>query len=135
MSFREKITLHQADLFLNETTADLIVCNPPWLPARPTSEIEKALYDENSQMLKSFLKKAPAHLNSKGEVWLILSDLAERLELRAPNELEELFHDASLKVLETRTTTPTHKKAKSFEDALGPFRAQEVTRLFRLSRS
>ena len=41
------VSIQLIDLF-PETCADLIVCNPPWLPAKPTSAIETALYDPQS---------------------------------------------------------------------------------------
>jgi methylase of polypeptide subunit release factors len=39
-----QVTLQTADLF-PEGKAPLIICNPPWLPARPSSAIEYAVYD------------------------------------------------------------------------------------------
>ncbi|MEO6163264.1 MAG: class I SAM-dependent methyltransferase, partial [Candidatus Binatia bacterium] len=44
----------QADLF-PEGRASLIICNPPWLPARPSSPIDSNVYDEDSRMLLGFL--------------------------------------------------------------------------------
>lgn len=61
--------------------ADLVVCNPPWLPARPAGPIEQGVYDPDSTMLHSFLDGLSAHLRPGGEGWLILSDLAEHLGL------------------------------------------------------
>ena len=63
--------------------APLIVCNPPWLPARPSSPIEHAVYDPDSRMLRGFLAGLAAHLAPGGEGWLMLSDLAEHLGLRS----------------------------------------------------
>ncbi len=76
------ITILKADLF-PEGKASLVVCNPPWLPARPSSALEHAIYDQDSQMLKGFLNGLNNHLLEGGEGWLILSDLAEHLGLRA----------------------------------------------------
>ena len=50
----KQVKVVQADLF-PDSKADLIVCNPPWLPGKPTSPIERAIYDENSGMLKAYL--------------------------------------------------------------------------------
>ena len=36
--------------------ADLVVCNPPWTPARPTSAVELGVYDPDSAMLHGFLR-------------------------------------------------------------------------------
>ena len=49
-----KVELLQADLF-PPGRAPLVVCNPPWLPARASSPIEHAVYDEGSRMLRGFL--------------------------------------------------------------------------------
>ncbi|MEO7399618.1 MAG: class I SAM-dependent methyltransferase, partial [Polaromonas sp.] len=72
------VKVMQADLF-PEGLASVIVCNPPWLPARPGSPLEGAVYDEGSRMLLGFLKGLTAHLAPGGEGWLILSSFAEQL--------------------------------------------------------
>ncbi|MGC8045275.1 hypothetical protein ACP3WJ_24265, partial [Salmonella enterica] len=48
-----QVELQEADLF-PAGRAPLIVCNPPWLPARPSSPIEHAVYDPDSRMLLGF---------------------------------------------------------------------------------
>ncbi|WP_416192745.1 methyltransferase [Neisseria sp. CCUG12390] len=126
-----RITLAEKDLF-PEGRADLIVCNPPWLPAKPTSPIETALYDPGHAMLKAFLGGAAAHLNDGGEAWLIMSDLAEHLGLRAKDELDKMFQTASLKVIETLHIKPKHGKAFDESDPLAFARSQETTSLYRL---
>ncbi len=45
----------EANLF-PEGRAPLVVCNPPWLPARPSSAIEHAIYDPDSRILRGFLE-------------------------------------------------------------------------------
>ena len=81
-----QVALLQTDLF-PEGRAPLVVCNPPWVPARPSSPIEHAIYDPESRMLRGFLGGLAAHLEPHGEGWLILSDLAEHLGLRSRAEL------------------------------------------------
>ena len=76
-----RVELLQADLF-PPGRAPLVVCNPPWVPAKPSSAIEQAVYDPDSRMLRCFLSGLAEHLEEGGEGWLILSDLAERLGLR-----------------------------------------------------
>ncbi|MGZ3242060.1 MAG: methyltransferase, partial [Burkholderiaceae bacterium] len=68
-----QVDIIQTDLF-PEGRAPLIVCNPPWVPARPSSPVEHAIYDPDSKMLRGFLNGLAAHLEPKGEGWLILSD-------------------------------------------------------------
>ena len=113
--------------------AALVVCNPPWLPARPTSVLEHAVYDEGSQMLKGFLAGLAAHLCPGGEGWLVLSDLAEHLGLRTRAELLGWIEAAGLKVLGREDTRPQHAKAQDARDPLHAARSAEVTSLWRLA--
>jgi methylase of polypeptide subunit release factors len=111
----------------------LILCNPPWLPAKPSATIEGALYDENSQMLKAFLMGLKHHLKPKGEGWLILSDLAEHLQLRSRQDLQDWFALAGLQVLGRVDVHPKHGKVFDAQDPLHVARRQELTSLWRLS--
>ena len=122
----------KADLFPDDLAA-LIVCNPPWLPARPSSVLEHAVYDPESQMLKGFLGGLKDHLLPGGEGWLILSDLAEHLGLRTREALLEWIDAADLKVIERRDTKPHHPKAFDKTDALHAARSKEITSLWRLA--
>jgi methylase of polypeptide subunit release factors len=128
-----KVQLLQADLFPpNAGQADLIVCNPPWLPGRASSPIERAIYDENSQMLRGFLRGLKQHLRPQGEGWLILSDLAEHLGLRSRAELLAWVAAADLQVLGRMDIQPRHPKAADAKDPLHAARGQELTSLWRL---
>lgn len=126
-----KVELLQTNLF-PEGKAPLIVCNPPWLPARASSPIERAIYDENSDMLKGFLAGLAAHLTPQGEGWLLLSDLAEHLGLRTRTELEAWMVSGGLKVIDKLDTKAEHKKVQDQSDPLHAARAAEVTSLWRL---
>ncbi len=128
----DKVELVQTDLF-PEGLAPLIVCNPPWVPARPSSPIEHAVYDEGSRMLRGFLAGLRAHLAPKGEGWLILSDLAEHLGLRSRDELLGWIAEAGLQVLGRQDIKPRHGKATDETDPLHAARAKEVTSLWRLA--
>jgi len=121
----------EADLF-PPGRASLVVCNPPWLPARPSSPIENAVYDPDSRMLKGFLAGLPAHLAPGGEGWLIISDLAEHLGLRSRDELLAAIDVAGLKVLGRLDTRPRHPKAADTDDPLHQARSRETTSLWRL---
>lgn len=81
-----QVTVIKADLF-PEGKAPLVVCNPPWLPAEPTSPVEYAVYDPDSRMLRGFLAGLAAHLADGGEGWLVISDIAELLGLRSRQQL------------------------------------------------
>ena len=125
------IKVMQADLF-PEGLASVIVCNPPWLPARPGSPLEGAVYDEGGRMLLGFINGLAAHLAPHGEGWLILSDFAEHLGLRTRVELLAAIRAAGLKVLGRIETKPEHPKAIDASDPLHEARAAEVTSLWRL---
>ncbi|TCJ95406.1 methyltransferase [Nocardia alba] len=112
--------------------ADLIVCNPPWLPGVPTSDLERGVYDQNQSMLTEFARDLRAHLTPDGEGWLVLSDLAELLGLRPVGYLPRLFDDAGLRVLDTLTTRPRHPRATDRDDPLAAARTAETTTLWRL---
>lgn len=122
----------EADLF-PEGRADLIVCNPPWLPARPTSALELGIYDEGSSVLHRFLEGAAEHLDPGGEAWLIISDLAEHLGLRTRADLLERIAAAGLHVIDRLATVPTHGRATDASDPLHAARSREVTSLWRLA--
>lgn len=131
LELAERVELREADLF-PPGRAGLIVCNPPWLPARPSSPIEYAVYDPDSRMLKGFLAGLAAHLEEGGEGWLIISDLAEHLGLRSREELLGWIAAAGLRVLQKHDIRPRHPKAMDPDDPLHQARAAEVTSLWRL---
>jgi methylase of polypeptide subunit release factors len=131
LGLQTQVELLQADLF-PPGLSPLIVCNPPWLPARPSAPIERAVYDEGSAMLRGFLSGLAAHLSPGGEGWLILSDLAEHLGLRTRAELLGWIEAAGLRVHARHDTRPRHAKAHDAHDPLHAARAAEVTSLWRL---
>jgi methylase of polypeptide subunit release factors len=128
------VRIIKADLF-PEGRAPLVVCNPPWLPAQPTSPVEYAVYDPDSRMLRGFLGGLAAHLTDRGEGWLIISDIAELLGLRSREQLLAWIAEAGLKVIDRLDTRPKHPKAHDASDPLHAARAAEVTSLWRLGKS
>ncbi|MDI1258193.1 class I SAM-dependent methyltransferase [Aquabacterium sp.] len=126
-----KVDIVQADMF-PEDRAPLIVCNPPWVPARPSSPIEHAVYDPDSRMLKGFLNGLAAHLEPGGEGWLIMSDLAEHLGLRSRAELQAAIDGAGLTIIARLDVKPHHPKATDDNDPLHVARQAELTSLWRL---
>lgn len=126
-----RVELLQTDLF-PPGRAPLVVCNPPWVPARPSSPIEHAIYDPDSGMLRGFLAGVAAHLAPRGEAWLILSDFAEHLGLRTRAQLLEWIAAGGLTVLGRIDTRPRHAKAADPGDPLHAARSAEVTSLWRL---
>ena len=132
LGLNTQIEIRKTNLF-PDSKAALIVCNPPWLPARPSSSLEHAVYDPESQMLKGFLSGLKEHLLPNAEGWLILSDLAEYLGLRSRQELLDWIEQADLKVVARLDTKPTHQKVFDKADALHAARSKEVTSLWRLT--
>ena len=132
LDLRAKVEVLEADLF-PEGRAALVLCNPPWVPARPSSPLENAIFDPESRMLRGFLAGLAAHLVPTGEGWLILSDLAEHLGLRTRAELLSTFDAATLRVVDRTDVRPVHPKAFDAADPLHAARAAEVTSLWRLA--
>lgn len=132
LGFSNQVEIVQANLF-PEGRAPLIICNPPWLPARANSPIEHAIYDPDSRMLLGFLNGLAAHLEPGGEGWLILSDLAEHLGLRTREYLLATFDQAGLQIVDRTDVKPTHPRAADTTDPLHAARAAELTLLWRLA--
>ena len=128
----DRVDVVAADLF-PEGRAPLIVCNPPWIPAQPSSALEHAIYDPESRMLRAFLAGLAAHLDPIGEGWLVLSDLAEHLGLRSRTELLTAFEQAGLRVVGRIDARPHHPRASDQQDPLYAARAAELTSLWRLA--
>ena len=131
LKYAAQVQVVQADLF-PEGRAALIICNPPWIPARPSSPIESAIFDPDSRMLRGFIAGLAAHLEPGGEGWLILSDIAEHLGLRSRAQLLEYFAQGGLIVIDRLDARPTHPRASDTTDPLHSARAAEVTSLWQL---
>ncbi|WP_456282325.1 class I SAM-dependent methyltransferase [Cupriavidus sp. JZ107] len=132
LGLTRQVEIVQADLFPSGR-APLVVCNPPWVPARANAPIEHAIYDPDSRMLRGFLAGLAAHLTDDGEGWLILSDLAEHLGLRTREALLGMIDAAGLQVLGRIDIKPRHPRAADADDPLHAARAAETTSLWRLA--
>lgn len=131
LGLSSQVELIKTDLF-PEGRAPLVVCNPPWIPARPNAAIEQAIYDPESRMLREFLTGVAKHLTPDGEAWLIMSDLAELLGLRSKQELWDLIDAGGLSVIGKMDIRPHHAKSRDSSDPLHLARAAEITSLWRL---
>jgi methylase of polypeptide subunit release factors len=134
LGMTDRVDLLQTDLFPDGRAA-LVVCNPPWVPARAASTLDHAVFDPDSRMLLGFLNGLAAHLTEDGEGWLILSDLAEHLGLRTRDWLLAAIAAAGLAVLGRLDTRPVHPRAADPDDPLHAARSAEVTSLWRLGRA
>jgi SAM-dependent methyltransferase len=131
LGYAHQVDVVEADLF-PEGRAPLVICNPPWVPARPASPIEYAVYDMDSRMLLGFLNGLADHLSPGGEGWLILSDFAEHLGLRSREFLLAAIDKAGLTVVGREDIRPRHPKSTDETDPLHAARVAEVTSLWRL---
>ncbi|NLP65335.1 methyltransferase [Paraburkholderia sacchari] len=134
LGYSDRVEVIEADLF-PPGRALLVVCNPPWVPARPASPIEYAVFDPDSRMLRGFLAGLKDHLEPGGEGWLILSDFAEHLGLRTREALMEMIAQAGLEVAGREDIRPRHPKASDPTDPLYRARTAEITSLWRLKAS
>ena len=134
LGLQNQVEVVDTDLF-PEGRAALVVCNPPWVPARPSSALEHAVFDPDSRMLRGFLEGLSSHLLPGGEGWLILSDFAEHLQLRSRQQLLDMIESAGLRVLGKIDAKPTHAKVADVSDALHSARAAEVVSLWRLAEA
>jgi len=121
-----------ADLF-PPGRARLVVANPPWVPSEAHGPLDRAVYDPGGAVLARLLSELPAHLEDGGEAWLVLSDLAERLGLRAEGALARMLGAAGLGVAFTLEARPTHPRARDAADPLSAARRGETTRLYALA--
>lgn len=134
LGLADQVHVQRADLFPTGRAA-LVVCNPPWLPARAHTPLDHAVYDPGGRMLHGFLGGLGAHLSPSGEGWLVLSDLAELLGLRSRGQLAAMIDAAGLRVIDRTGARPRHPGATDpgdIEDPLREARAAEVTSLWRL---
>ncbi|WP_395111244.1 methyltransferase [Actinomadura sp. SCN-SB] len=134
LGLSDQVQVVEADLWPppRDPPASLVVCNPPWIPARPSSPLEHSVYDPDGRMLRAFLDGLARHLAPDGEGWLILSDLAEHLGLRTRSDLLARFEAAGLEVAGRLDAKPRHPRASDTTDRLHAARAAEVTSLWRL---
>ncbi|QNP70576.1 class I SAM-dependent methyltransferase [Streptomyces roseirectus] len=132
LGFGERVVVQGPGLY-PRGRADLVVCNPPWLPGRPSAGLELGVYDEDSVMLREFLAGLGERLRPGGEGWLVLSDLAELLGLRTRKELTGLFRRGGLRVVGRLDARPRHRRSRDRSDPLHAVRSAEVTSLWRLA--
>lgn len=122
----------EADLFPPSGAFDLVVSNPPWIPADAHGPLDRAVYDPGGELLRRLVAGLPARLAPGGEAWVVLSDLAERLGLRPAGHLAALAAAAGLRVDGVLETAAAHPRARDRSDPLHAARSAEVVSLTRL---
>lgn len=128
------VEVREADLLPPGEAADLVIANPPWLPAAAHTPLDRAVYDPRGAFLSRLVAGLPGALRPGGEAWIVLSDLAERLGLRPAGHLEALATAAGLGTAAVLEARPAHPRAQDEDDPLHEARAAEIVRLVKLTR-
>jgi len=129
LNLADRFQVIERDLF-PEGSADLVVCNPPWLPEPPKNRLDRAIFDPEHRFLRAFLEGLPGHLAPGGQGYLFLSNLAELLGLRPPHFLSELLDRSGLELKWKQSTPARHPKAQDETDPLHLARSQEISSLY-----
>lgn len=84
-----KIELIYGDLFADcNLSTELIVFNPPWIPASHSIEgLDRAIY-YNENLFPHFFEEAKKHLEADGRVVLLFSNLAQIMKISASHPIE-----------------------------------------------
>ncbi len=84
------LDLIYGDLFANsDSLTELIVFNPPWLPAgKKIRGLDAAIY-YNSSLFSDFFKKAKRRLKPDGKLVLLFSNLAQITNMSIDNPIEQ----------------------------------------------
>lgn len=134
LGFAESFSAGVGDGF-PEGRADIVVCNPPWLPEEPKNRLDRAVFDFENRFLLMFINGLTQHLTPDGFGVLLLSDFAELLGLRPPSFLNEALAKVGLVVSEKKSVKARHGKAKDKGDPLFDVRSRETITRYTLRRS
>jgi methylase of polypeptide subunit release factors len=129
LGYAERATVIRHNLF-PAGRADLIVCNPPWMPGTPTSALEAGVFDRGNAMLTGFLQQLADHLTPHGQGWLLLSDLPEQLGLRDPELLRRTATAAGLVIRGRCATASAARNSTRRRDPLAAIRSRETINLW-----
>lgn len=88
-TLQSKMELVHGDLFAGSNVkTELIVFNPPWLPAsQDLDEIDKAIY-YNPELFPKFFAETKKHLQPNGRVVLLFSNLAQITKVSDSHPIE-----------------------------------------------
>jgi hypothetical protein len=128
----DRIRVEQRDLF-PDGKAGLVVFNPPWMPGKPRSPVEHAIYDPDSRTLRRFLAGVASRLEASGEAWVVISNLAELVGLRPEGWLVQEAEKSGLRLAGKSSTPARHPKSQDELDPLFAARSREATTLYRFA--
>ena len=110
--------LRQGDLLCGATAmADLIVCNPPWLPGAPQSDVDEGLTGD-PDLLGRLLEAAGPRLNPGGRVAVLFSTIATLVRPDLPHPVEKAVADHGWTVvqrMQRRVKGKTREKVEVWE--------------------
>jgi methylase of polypeptide subunit release factors len=86
---------------------ELIVCNPPWINAKPVKEDEFEIgnFDQDEQMIRALFKFCSSRLQTKspnqknGSLLLVYSDLSTNMGLSQKHIVDELCMQHGLRIV------------------------------------
>lgn len=132
MGWSDRFCAEQADVWV-PGRFDRVLFNPPWLPWKPRTRLDHAVFDPGGSVLQHWLTELVSHLAPGGEGWLLRSDLPELLGLSTPDELRHRFDRAGVQVASRHGVRASHGRARDPEDPLHVARSQESIVLWRLT--
>ena len=125
-----KIELYHGDLFANcNTKSELIVFNPPWIPAFHNIDgIDQAIYYE-PDLFQRFFAEAKNHLNINGRIVLLFSNLAEVTKASNIHPIQFELNEGGRYIKELFTTKKVNQASvKTIRDQ--NWRASEIVELW-----
>lgn len=130
-----KKVAHQLNI---PSTYDLIMCNPPWIPASKLPQVnplDNGVYDPDEKFLKSALNFARLHLspNRVGRMLLVYSDLAKIIGLQNEEHVENLIRKAGLFIEEIYEVKMG--ESKRIFDPLKNYKAEAKVQLYEIYKS
>lgn len=114
---QQKLTVIQGDLFDNcSDAADLIVFNPPWLPADGSTDgLDAAIYYPDN-LFERFFDEAAKNLKNQSRLVILFSNLAEISEISSDHpiiaalEKDERFTKVQLMTKQVRAASSKTKR-------------------------
>jgi methylase of polypeptide subunit release factors len=90
-----------ADLFesVKGEVFDIIIFNPPWILGEPKTLYDKAIYDEEQQIITKFLSQVNEYLAPHGKLLLIYSDISQLTGEGSLDKINELLKQNGLEVV------------------------------------
>lgn len=96
----QKMKVLKGDLFepIRKQKFDVIIANPPLLPATPEGVLEATIFDPDLQTTKKFLENAPLFLKNSGRIYLLFSDVSKKVGLGGISFVEKHARNNGLTV-------------------------------------